>query len=92
MPPLSEEQRAANTKIALIEAFEGVGLPRNVFPDLDQQTLADYIGELAVMSYYNSLPRQLRRTNGDLLLDAFVRALGRAFWAGAAYVVKRDAE
>ena len=79
----------ANTRLAAIHAFEGPGLQPNVFPDLDEQALSEYIGELAAI-YIAALPRSLRREHKELLLDTFVRLLGRGFWAGAAYVVARD--
>lgn len=83
----------ADTRVLLTHAFEGPGLPPNVFPELDQDTWAEFLGVLA-MVYIDALPRKVRRAfskeDTDLLHDVIMRALGRGFWAGAAFVVERD--
>jgi hypothetical protein len=82
-------QRAADTRLALVKAFKGPGLPTNAFPDLDTDELDHYVGELA-LAYLEMLPRNVRRPNPDVLTTTLVRAIGLGFWAGAAYVVERD--
>lgn len=78
-----------NTRIALVSAFEGRGLPTNAFPDLDTNELDLYVGERALV-IVNQLPRAVRRANPDVLLASHVRALGLGFWSGATFVVERD--
>jgi hypothetical protein len=89
MADRNRDARYETTRLAAIDAFEGPGLPTNAFPDIADAALADYVAELA-LNYVNALPRHLRRHHRELLLDAFVRTLGRGFWAGAAFIVKRD--
>jgi hypothetical protein len=78
-----------STRIALASAFEGRGLPTNVFPDLDIATLDLYVGERA-LAIFNQLPRNVRRANGDVVVTALVRGIGLGFWSGATFVVERD--
>lgn len=78
-----------NTRIALVSAFEGKGLPTNAFPELDLNELDLYVGERALV-IFNQLPREVRRKNPDILLSSHVRAIGLGFWSGATFVVERD--
>lgn len=78
-----------DTRIALVSAFEGKGLPTNVFPDLDLSELDLYVGERALVIIGN-MPREFRRgKNHDVMLSALVRALGLGFWSGAAFAIEQ---
>jgi hypothetical protein len=86
---MSDEQRAAETRLALARAR--AGLPPNALPGLDKRELDSFLGAHA-LDLGARLPRSVRRAGAEIVGNALLDAVAWGFWLGAAYVVQGDQE
>jgi hypothetical protein len=83
----------STTRLELVRAFGGDGVPDKKIPPMDKNEAAAYFGELA-REFLEALPRSMRRNRRDteVALDLCVRMLTFGFWGGVTWMVERDAE
>ena len=83
----------STTRLELVRAFAGDGVPDRKLPPFDRDEAAAYFGELARI-HLDALPRRFRRDHNDaeVALQLCARMLTLGFWGGVTWMVERDAD